>query len=182
MLAVPTDLPGMSTPPPARLIGLSASQTGEARFDAVRVGREWLLAGPAENVMKTGAGAGTGGLQTSTLAIGLTSAIVQYLNGESLRRPELSGPTEEFRREHAQLELNLMDAAAGVPHCSNEDLPVRANSLVLHSQAALASAKGTGYIIGHPAGRWCREALFFLVWSCPQPVMAANLCELAGLE
>jgi hypothetical protein len=27
-----------------------------------------------------------------------------------------------------------------------------------------------------------REALFFLVWSCPQPVMQANLCELAGLE
>jgi hypothetical protein len=46
----------------------------------------------------------------------------------------------------------------------------------------LVAAKGTGYVVGHPAGRWCREALFFLVWSCPQPVSAANLCELAGLE
>ena len=45
----------------------------------------------------------------------------------------------------------------------------RANSLVLRaSQAALAAAEGTGYVVGHPAGRWCREALFFLVWSCPQ--------------
>ncbi len=33
-----------------------------------------------------------------------------------------------------------------------------------------------------PAGQWCREALFFFVWSCPQSVMAANLCELAGIE
>jgi hypothetical protein len=23
--------------------------------------------------------------------------------------------------------------------------------------------------------------MFFLVWSCPQPVSAAHLCELAGL-
>ena len=49
------------------------------------------------------------------------------------------------------------------------------------AEATLAAAKGTGYVQGHPAGRWCREALFFLVWSCPQPVMAANLCELAGI-
>ncbi len=62
-------------------------------------------------------------------------------------------------------------------------LRAQANSLALRaSQAALAAAKGTGYVVGHPAGRWCREALFFLVWSCPQGVMAANLCELAGLE
>jgi alkylation response protein AidB-like acyl-CoA dehydrogenase len=56
------------------------------------------------------------------------------------------------------------------------DLAMRA------TQAALATAKGTGYVIGHPAGRWCREALFFLIWSCPQPVMAAHLCELAGIS
>jgi hypothetical protein len=49
------------------------------------------------------------------------------------------------------------------------------------TQAALAAAKGAGYVVGHPAGRWCREALFFLVWSCPQPVLSANLCELAGI-
>ena len=63
------------------------------------------------------------------------------------------------------------------------DLRQRANSLVLRAaQAALMAAKGTGYVAGHPAGRWCREALFFLVWSCPQHVAHANLCELAGIE
>jgi hypothetical protein len=49
------------------------------------------------------------------------------------------------------------------------------------TQSALAAAKGAGYVAGHPAGRWCREALFFLVWSCPQPVLSAHLCELAGI-
>jgi len=27
-----------------------------------------------------------------------------------------------------------------------------------------------------------RESLFFLVWSCPQTVATATLCELAGLD
>jgi hypothetical protein len=73
--------------------------------------------------------------------------------------------------------------ATGHEVCSKESLRQRANSLVLRaSQAALAAAKGSGYVVGHPAGRWCREALFFLVWSCPQPVASANMCELAGIE
>jgi hypothetical protein len=50
------------------------------------------------------------------------------------------------------------------------------------TQASLAAAKGTGFLASHPAGRWCREALFFLVWSCPQAVMEANLCQLAMLD
>ncbi|MEX1224544.1 MAG: acyl-CoA dehydrogenase, partial [Pirellulales bacterium] len=73
--------------------------------------------------------------------------------------------------------------ARGEPACGPEQLRTRANSLALRaSQASLTAAKGAGYVWGHPAGRWCREALFFLVWSCPQPVLAANLCEFAGIE
>jgi hypothetical protein len=88
-----------------------------------------------------------------------------------------------LRREHAALEQNLLALAGGESVCSNEDLRAAANSIALRAtQAALAAAKGSGYVVGHPAGRWCREALFFLVWSCPQGVLAANLCELAGLE
>mgnify|MGYP003312524166 CR=1 FL=1 len=77
----------------------------------------------------------------------------------------------------------LILMAEGTKICSGEDLRIRANSLALRaSQASLAAAKGSGYVRGHPAGRWCREALFFLVWSCPKPVMTANLCELAGIS
>ena len=64
-----------------------------------------------------------------------------------------------------------------------QSLRVWANSLVLRAtQMGLVAAKGAGYAAGHPVGRWCREALFFLVWSCPQQVMAENLRELAGLS
>ena len=182
LVALPTDLPGVKVPPPPKLVGLSASHTGEVHCHRVSIGRECLLAGPIENVMQHGRGAGTGGLQTSTLAIGLASAAVNYLRDESQRRPEFTEIANSFQEEHAQLEADLLALAKGHANCSNEDVRKRANSLVLRStQAALATAKGTGYVVGHHAARWCREALFFLVWSCPQPVIAANLCELASL-
>lgn len=182
LVALPMDSAGVSAPPPPKLVGLSASQTGEVRLDNVRVDRRWLLAGPVENVMQTGAGANTGGLQTSTLAIGLAAGAIEFLFHEGNRRSDLVEPAERLARDLEACREDLLHAAEGSPTCTNEALRVRANSLALRaSQAALAAAKGTGYLASHPAGRWCREALFFLVWSCPQPVMNANLCELAGI-
>jgi len=182
LAVVPTDSPGVSVPPAAELVGLSASQTGPVQYDHVALSRDWLLAGPIAEVMKQGEGARTGGLQTSTLATGLAEAAIEYLETEAARRPDLVTPVKSLRAEWRQQRADLLSAACEEPVCSNEDLRARANSLALRtSQAALAAAKGTGYVAGHSAGRWCREALFFLVWSCPQPVLAANLCELAGI-
>jgi hypothetical protein len=62
------------------------------------------------------------------------------------------------------------------PALSAASIRGRANSLVLRAtQADLAASKGAGFVAGHPAERAVREALFFLVWSCPQPVLAAAL-------
>jgi alkylation response protein AidB-like acyl-CoA dehydrogenase len=183
LVAVPTGLRGVSCSVPSNLIGLSASRTGEFRCRDVEVPAECLLAGPMEDVMRRGKGAGTGGLQTSALAVGLALAAIRLLESESERRPEFADAAASLRSEHSQLEADLLRAAIGQAECSSEVIRTRANSLVLRStQSALACAKGAGYVVGHPAGRWCREALFFLVWSCPQPVIAANLCELASLE
>ncbi len=123
------------------------------------------------------------GLHTSTLAVALSAAAIDFLEHETLLRPDLAGPTAELRRDHGQLESTLFQLAEGNPVCSNDQLRAQVNSLALRaSHAALAAAKGAGYVVGHPAGRWSREALFFLVWSCPQGVLTANLCELAGLD
>jgi alkylation response protein AidB-like acyl-CoA dehydrogenase len=183
LVALPTNLPGVEIMQPARLVGVSASQTGSVTCEAVEVRRDHLLAGPVENVMQQGVGAKTGGLQTTTLAVGLADAAIGFVENEGERRPALMEPAGALRVDWSELRNDLLEVAAGVEVCSNEQLRTRANSLALRAaQAALAAAKGTGYVVGHPAGRWCREALFFLVWSCPQPVMAANLCELAGIS
>jgi alkylation response protein AidB-like acyl-CoA dehydrogenase len=183
LLAVPTNLPGIAVGEPARLVALSASQTGEVRFQRVHVDHAALLAGPAENVMSGRSGTGTGGLSTSALAVGLSSAAIEELQRAAASREPLEAPAAGLHREHQALEADLLALAAGNPVCSNEDVRARANSLVLRAtQAMLTAAKGSGFVAGHPAGRWCREALFFLVWSCPQPVANATLCELAGLS
>jgi alkylation response protein AidB-like acyl-CoA dehydrogenase len=183
LLAVPTGLPGLRVAEPLPLVGVAASATGPVHLNGVEVSDDWLIAGPTPNVMATGVGGTTGGLETSTLAMGLARAAIDYLADEATRRPDLEQPAAALRNEHTQLLNDLLTAACENPVSSKESVRQRANSLVLRAtQAALSAAKGTGYVVGHPAGRWCREALFFLVWSCPQPVAAANLCELAGIQ
>ena len=42
---------------------------------------------------------------------------------------------------------------------------------LLIGHAAVALYKGTGLLADHPAQRLAREAMFLLVWSCPNPVI-----------
>ena len=182
LIALPNDLPGVTVPEPAALVGLSASHTGAMNLEQVFVEERWVLAGPIEEVMSQGIGAGAGGYQTSTLALGLARSAIRFLETEAEKRDTLLPPFEALQEDFESVKTQLFDVVHGEPNCSSEQLRQQANSLALRSsQAALAAAKGTGYVQGHPAGRWCREALFFLVWSCPQPVLSANLCELAGI-
>jgi len=181
LAAVPTSLSGVTCGPGTELVALSASRTDRVTLDNVIIDRDMLIAGPIENVMKTGAGAGTGGLQTSTLAAGLSKAAVDYLCHEASKRDDLRHSAEHLRQEVQTLCDDLIAAASGKV-CDAGELRGRANRLALRStQAALTAAKGAGYVATHPVGRWCREALFFLVWSCPQPVANEHLCELAGI-
>lgn len=183
LVALPADRPGVRVPTAPDLVALTASRTGSVYCDQVFVERKWLLAGPVPEVMKQGAGAKTGGLQTSTLAVGLATAAVEFLERESDQRKELDLPTAALRAEWTSITSDLLALADGQEACTASDLRARANSFVLRAtQASLAAAKGAGFVAGHPAGRWCREALFFLVWSCPQGVLNSNLCELAGIE
>ncbi len=183
LLGVPRDLPGVQIPPASELLALQASQTGAVEFHEVEVPRFCLLQGPAENVLQRGTGAGTGGLQTTTLALGLAGAALDYLSQEAEQRAGVAPIGLALESEWKSLKADLLAVASGQPACPQEELRRRANSLVLRAtQSALAVAKGAGFTQRHPVGRWCCEALFFLVWSCPQPVIDANLCEFAGLS
>lgn len=182
LVALPTDLPGVTVPAPLPLVALSGSHTGPLECHQVQISGEHLLDGPVENVLTLRKGSATGGLQTSALALGLSLAAIDFLLEQSAQRPELREPAEHLAAERQKWLSAMEELAQGGEPCSAADLRAHANSLALRStQAALAAAKGTGFVAGHPAGHWCREALFFLVWSCPQPVVAANLCEWAGL-
>jgi len=185
LAAIPATLSGIVIAPPARLLALGASHTASVRFENVIVARHYLIAGPVDQVMRQGS-AGTGSLGTSALAVGLSRAALDRLAAEAAQRADLAPILRPLAEECDSLEAAIsraVDPRTGTvdPALSSEAIRTRANSLALRStQALLAASKGAGFVAGHFAERAVREAMFFLVWSCPAPVVAAALRELAG--
>lgn len=183
LVLVPTSSAGLTVQPPQPLVALSASCTGPVEFQEVFVPDSCVTAGPCPDVLKSSGVSAAGGIQTSALALALSHAAIQYVAKQAAHRPELQEKSDQLTQQWRDARDLLFGMADGEPVCSNEALRTQSNSLVLRStQAALVAAKGAGFVAGHPVGRWCREALFFLVWSCPQAVQDANLCELVGLS
>jgi len=179
LAVVHRDLPGLRVGPSLDLMALQGSLTGEVICDDVKIDRQWLLAGPVERVMAVGRG-GTGGLETSCLALGLTKAAIDYLTTEAIARPELGTLAERLEATHRPLVAEMHHLAeVGMTPETAAALRGRANTLVLQAtQTALTASKGTGFLKTHPAQRWARQALFFLVWSCPRPATEATLSYL----
>ncbi|MBI3408792.1 MAG: acyl-CoA/acyl-ACP dehydrogenase [Planctomycetes bacterium] len=174
------NLPGVIVEEPLQLMAMDGSLTGPVRCKGVRLPRSQILAGPADHVLASKRG-GTGGLETSCLAIGLTGAAVRHLLQEAKDRPQLADDATRLEMAHRTLRQEMLDlSAAPVPPDAAQSLRARANTLVLRAtQAALAVSKGAGFVRDHPAQRWARQALFFLVWSCPWQVTAATMARLS---
>lgn len=185
LFALPSSLSGLSVVSPAtRLLALNASQTSSILLDDVAAAEDHVLAGPVEGVINRAAG-GTGSVTTSALAVGVATRALDDLQSEARQRLDLHEVVGPFRQELDDLRSDMYAAVSAAP--GTDVVPAgllrqRANSLVLRvTQALLAASKGAGYVAGHPAERAVREAMFFLVWSCPQPVVSAALREFACL-
>jgi alkylation response protein AidB-like acyl-CoA dehydrogenase len=176
---VPRDTPGLSVGPPMELMALQGSLTAEVRCEDVRLDRQWVLAGPAERVLAGGRGAG--GLETSGLALGLAKSAIAYLDKEANKRTEwrarATACAESWDALQEQLRQLVHDGADAT---AASNLRAKVNALVLRAtQFALAAGKGSGFLRAHPAQRWARQAMFFLVWSCPAPALDATLACMA---
>src|SRR4029079_3360150 len=123
--------PGVRVADPLPLIGVSASSTGPVHLNGVELSDDWLIAGPSPNVMSSGIGGNAGGYETSTLAIGLAGAAVDFLSAEASKRADLSAPTTALRDEHSSLLNDLLHVARGDADCTKESIRQRANSLTL---------------------------------------------------
>ncbi|MFM1902735.1 MAG: hypothetical protein RLZZ440_635 [Planctomycetota bacterium] len=172
---VPTDAAGLTIDSPLAMLALSGSRTSAVRFSGVRPVH--VIAPPEGNAARAG------GLATSALALGAARASIEWVTREAETRTELAPIVAGLTAELGPLLGRLQAAASGgIDLATRNTLRGDANSLVLRAgQAALTAAKGAGFVEGHPAERLVRESLFFLVWSCPQSVTAAMLCDLAGV-
>jgi butyryl-CoA dehydrogenase len=179
LLLLPRSLPGVSVESPLALAALAGSRTARLRCHGVEVPADLVLAGPGERLVRSG-----GGLDTSCLALGLTRSAVSFLLQEAERRPTVGPAAQRLGEALDALRRRLHDLARLTPADADVlALRVDCTRLVLRAtQAALAVAKGTGFVLPHPAQRCFRQAQFFLVWSCPQPVASALLDDLSGLD
>lgn len=171
---VPTAAKGLDIAPPMQMLALSGSRTSSVAFRDVE---------PADVIVPAEAGVRTGGLATTALAVGATRAAIAILDEEALGRPALEPVAAGLRAEVDELWRQLDEAAVGgIEPADRDRLRAHANGLVVRAaQAALTASKGAGFVTGHPAERLVRESMFFLVWSCPQSVTSAVMCELAGI-
>ena len=178
MLELPS--PGIHPGPGMQLVALTSSCTDVVDLHDARIKRQDILHGPHPNVMAASNTGGAGGLQTSALALGLAARAIEYLAAESVQRQGLSDHAASLQCQWSELYANLI---ASSPALDANQLRKGANDLALSAtHAALSAAKGAGFVEGHPVGRWCQEALFFLVWSCPQVVSDAHLCTFSGWQ
>jgi butyryl-CoA dehydrogenase len=183
LIALPTNRPGLNVRPSLPLAALQASCTAEVTCDGVQVEEGDLLAGPSADVMASPSTAGTGGLETSALALGQARAALVALAREGAKREDLSEPLDALADAWERAASNLIAAAEGRSEAPPAGaVRAEANALVLRlTQAYLTARKGTGFLRADSAQRWARQALFFLVWSCPSPVAQAAIRDLAGL-
>lgn len=183
LVLLPAERRGIAIEPPEPLAALNASRTTEVRCDSVMIEPAEVLAGPVENVITSRQAGGTGGLETSALALGLAQAAIEALKGEDPDRFSLTGPVGELQQELDMLDADLFDFLAGsATGTTPEIIRQRANDLVSRAtQACLIARRGSGFLLTNPAQRWARQALFFHVWSCPRPVATASIRGLAGL-
>lgn len=179
LLVLPTVQLAEPIGPPLQLAALTGSRTSLVRCSTVRLTADCLLAGPAESVLGKGGG---GGLETSSLAIGLSAVAIAFIQGEAKSRPDLQEPAARFDAALQQVRRRLHELASSTGDTADTlALRLEATRLVLRAtQAALMVAKGVGFVAPQPVQRWARQAQFFLVWSCPRPVAEGLLNDLSN--
>jgi alkylation response protein AidB-like acyl-CoA dehydrogenase len=185
LFAVPTNRDGVTVARHWPLLALTGSETGPVVLDRVEISIDELLSGPADKVMRQGTAGGTGSLTTSALAIGHAIGCLDRLAREAESRADLEDVVRAFQSDTKDVHSLLLRAGRGEsgPDETPEVLRAQATALALKtSQALLTATKGAGFIKGHPAERLAREAMFFLVWSCPQAVSSKLLRDFSQCE
>jgi len=170
--------------PRMELMALTQSDTCEVRLDGIELTSNELLHGPSENVLSMSQSGGAGGLQTTALALGLAACVIDRIKEKSRSMESLAVFNQQFSKRWGQIFDQMIEASDSSGNSvDTAKLRKDANDLTLRvAQAFLAIEKGTGYLADSDASRWVREAMFFLVWSCPQAIAKEHLCDLSHFD
>jgi alkylation response protein AidB-like acyl-CoA dehydrogenase len=170
LFVLPTSLPGVIVQPAIPMVALAASQTTAISCQAVELSRRWILTGPRDRVL---------GNRRKAVAIGQTFPAMGLCRSalDLIARHDSARARHTHRKLADQLDalrtrvLAFCSSAAPDPHDAPQ-LRGACNDLSLRiTHAAVALFKGAALMADHPAQRLAREAMFLLVWSCPDPVI-----------
>jgi alkylation response protein AidB-like acyl-CoA dehydrogenase len=175
LFSLPMNAAGVMIDPPMPLVAMRQTWTASIRCDAVEIPGAAILRGPDDKVLIRNNHVPLG---QAFLAMGLcrgTANLIKDLasnGGSNAAREAMSRFESQISNLRSQIHSlshpgRETEAAAQAATIRGEcnDLAIR----ITH--AAVALYKGTGLLIGHPAQRLAREAMFLLVWSCPSPVV-----------
>jgi butyryl-CoA dehydrogenase len=177
LFALPVDLPGVTVSPPLPLVALRSSWTSEIRCDGVQLDRRWVVRGPEANVLASRKSLPLG---QAFLALGHARGVIMLLARHDSNRARES--CARFGRQWDELHDAVIAAGESVPSAERlAELRSDCTNLALRiAHAAVAIYKGAALLEQHPAQRLAREAMFLLVWSCPDPVIECTLQALAA--
>ena len=169
LLALPSDATGVTIDPPMDLVALADTWTSAIRCNDVTVSEDMILLGPADNVLSLRRKSVP--IPQAFLALGHCRGAVDLIaKHDSDRARRL---VERFSDQIESLHVRVVDACK--PGADAALVPLlrgQCNDLALRiTHAAVALYKGTALLLSHPAQRLAREAMFLLVWSCPDPVI-----------
>ncbi|HXE54498.1 MAG TPA: acyl-CoA dehydrogenase family protein [Tepidisphaeraceae bacterium] len=171
LVLLPTQSKGVRIDPPLPLVALRSTWTTSVHCERVMVEDRFVLRGPGEKLLGRRNHLPLG---QAFLAMGLCQGALDLILAHTSAAAQAA-----HARLHEQLiamrgrilELSVdgseSEATGAAPEIRGQcnDLAVRA------THAAVALYKGTALLAGHPAQRLAREAMFLLVWSCPNPVI-----------
>ncbi len=172
LFALPTGSEGVTVDPPMPLVSLRASWTTRIACDGVTISGSQLLRSPVPSALagrKKSIALGQAFLGTG-LCRGALDLIEAHNSAAARQASERFGEQLQKLRQRV-LELSAEGREEGAAAAAGE-IRAACNDLALRiTHAAVTLYKGTALLTTHPAQRLAREALFLLVWSCPNPVI-----------
>jgi alkylation response protein AidB-like acyl-CoA dehydrogenase len=169
LFALPTDSPGVKIHSPMELVALRSTWTARVELEDVRLEGKNVLRGPVAKAM---AGSSKGiPLGQTFLAFGLCRGTLELMAMEGSQRARAMHA--RFAGQLEALHAEVLEIAKGKPEeNTGPGLRAACNDLALRATQGLVTLqKGSSLLLDHPAQRLAREAMFFLVWSCTDPVI-----------
>lgn len=170
------DQQGVTVEPPAPLVALRSSWTAQISCQGTRIDRDDLLGGPADKVL--GSRRGSLPLGQAFLALGLCRSGLDLIGAH--RSAAASAASDRLEQQLLNLRNQVLTLSTpgreAEASAANPRLRGAVNDLALRiAHTAVTLYKGTALLAGHPAQRLAREAMFLLVWSCPNPVIDCTI-------